>query len=127
MPANSEESFRTLVLWQLHINDIQKLVTEFDSQLLSHTKAVFGQRVVAKLRQQDNQLPSLMQAGLSQHIDKGRLAYGMQAVSELLSKLQEKSGEIVEQLRQFFNQKLGNAEVQESALQETWHDLMGRG
>jgi len=124
VPANSEESFRTLALWQLHINDIQKLITQFDSQLLSHTEAVFGQRVVAKLRQQDKQLPSLMQASLSQHIDKGRLAYGMQAVSELLSKLQEKSGEIVEQLRQFFNQKLGNAEVQESTLQETWHDLM---
>jgi len=124
VPANSEESFRMLAQWQLHIKDIQKLITEFDIQLSVHTETVFGHRVVAKLRQQDEELLSLMQASLSQHIDKGRLAYGMRAVSELLSKLQGKSGGIVEQLRQFFNQKLGNKEVPEATLQEIWHDLM---
>lgn len=124
VPANSEESFRILAQWQLHINDIQKLIAEFDIQLPSHTEAVFGRRVVEMLGQQNEQLLSLMRASLSQHIDKGRLAYGMQAVSELLSKLHGQSGEIVEQLRQFFNQKLGNAEVQEATLQKSWHDLM---
>jgi very-short-patch-repair endonuclease len=124
VPATSEESFRTLATWQLHINDIQKLITEFDSQLLAHTEAVFGQRVIAQLKRGDEQLPALMYASLSQHIDKGRLAYGLQAVSELLGKLQGKSGEIVEQLRQFLNQKLGSPGVPENTLQETWHDLM---
>ncbi|MDP3498168.1 MAG: AAA domain-containing protein [Candidatus Nitrotoga sp.] len=124
VPANSEESFRILAQWQLHIKDIQKLITEFDTKLPRHTEAVFGQRVVAKLMLQDEELLSLIQASLYQHIDKGRLAYGMRAVSELLGKLQGKSGEIVEQLRQFFNQKLGSEEVPDATLQELWHDLM---
>ena len=124
VPAGAEESFRTLSVWREHIGAIQKLITEFDRHLPIHVEAVFGQRVATKLLQHNKQSLNLMQISLSQHIDKSRLAYGMQAASELLHKLQGKSGNVVDELRLFLNQKLGNSALQEVTLQEAWHELM---
>lgn len=107
VPAGAEESFRALTVWQQHISAVQRLITDFDRQMPVHVAAVFGQRIATKLGQDNKQSLNLMQASLSQHIDKSRLAYGMQAASALLDKLQGKSGKVVDELRHFFNRKLG--------------------
>ena len=119
-----EESFRSLVQWQSHIQNIRRLVSEFETAIRGHVEIVFGEEVTACLNEQRAALLDAMRVSLSQHIDKGRLAYAAQPVSDLIKKLDGKSGQVVVQLRQLLSSTLGNPEIAESALQESWHALI---
>lgn len=119
-----EEAFRAMVKLHDHIQDIRRFVSAFESEVPKKTKRVFGDEVVASLANEGERLIVAMRTSLTQHLDKGRLAYAMQQVSDLLGKIDSGSGNILLQMRQFLNAKLGNKAVEEHALQDEWHALM---
>lgn len=118
-----ENSFRLLVQWQSHSRDIYRLVVEFNKQLPTNIEAVFGAGAVNDLTKGEKFLFTLS-ASLSQHIDKHRLAQATQQISALLSKLNGKSGVVVDKLRDFITSQLGSTSIEESDLLEEWHGLM---
>lgn len=120
-----EASFKPLVKYQGHIEHIRKLVSEFDSKLIEKTKRVFGTEVSSSLGAEGERLVNAIRTSLMQHVDKGRLVYAMHQVSDLIAKLDDRSGPVVLELRQFLNLQLGNKDVLESSLQDQWHALMG--
>ncbi|PXX34952.1 AAA domain-containing protein [Undibacterium pigrum] len=119
--GDTEESFRSLVNWQSNIQNIRRFTSEFETTIRSHVEMVFGQEVVIFFDEQRDALLSAMRASLSQHINKERLIYAAQQISELIKKLDGKSGPVVAQLRQFFISTIGNTEIAESTLQQIWH------
>jgi hypothetical protein len=54
-------------------------------------------------------------ASLQAHVDKGRLAYAMKRVQELVKKLEGHSGGIVDELREFLTESLGRPAADEGA------------
>lgn len=120
-----ENSFRSLVSYQTHIFDNQKLVFEFELKLTDKTRRVFGEEVAASLEAEGEKLMEAMRVSLTQHLDKGRLAYAMHQISDLLAKVDSCSGKVVLALRSFLNAKLGSKDVAEHELQDLWHSLMG--
>src|SRR5947207_13295100 len=60
---------------------------------------------------------------LQTHVDRGRLAYTMNRVSDLVRKLEPHTGDIVGAIRSFFNEALGNKDADENELQKVWMDL----
>lgn len=120
-----EASFKTLVKYQGHIEDIRKLVSEFDSKLIEKTKRIFGTEVSTSLGAEGERLITAIRTSLMQHVDKGRLVYAMHQVSDLIAKLDGRFGPVVVELRQFLNAQLGSKDVLESSLQNQWHALMG--
>lgn len=118
------ESFRVMVKLHDHIQDVRRLVSTFESEVPKKTKRVFGDEILANLASQGEILIAAMRTSLTQHLDKGRLAYAMQQVSDLLGKIDSGAGDVLLLLRQFFNFKLGNKAIEEHALQDEWHALM---
>ncbi len=59
-------------------------------------------------------------SSLQAHVDKGRLAYAMKRVQELVRKLEGQRGAIVDQLRKFLSESLGRTAADEAELQATW-------
>ena len=107
-----------------HIQDIRRFVSVFESEVSKKTKRVFGDEVLGNLASESERLIAVMRTSLTQHLDKGRLAYAFQQVSDLLGKIDSGAGDILLRLRQFFNSKLGNKTVEEHVLQDEWHALM---
>lgn len=123
--SDVEASFKTLINYQGHIDDIRRLIAEFDSKLIEKIKRVFGTEVSSSLAGEGERLVTAIRTSLTQHVDKGRLLYAMHQVSDLIVKLDGRSGPVVSELRQFLNAQLGNKDILESSLQEQWHALMG--
>jgi AAA domain len=119
------ESFKAIFMWQTHINKIQNLISEYESKIQRNIEQVFGREPASRLVREGEQLITAMQTSLTQHLDKGRLSYAMHQVSDLLTKLDGKSGKIVSDFRVFLNVKLGSKEIDEAELREKWHHLMG--
>jgi very-short-patch-repair endonuclease len=120
-----EESFKHLVKWQAHIIKVRTLAIVFEANIHTNTESVFGREMASRLKTEGEQLIANMQMSLTQHLDKGRLFYARHQVSDLLTKLDGKSGQVVSDLRSFLNTALGNTEITEAELQENWHFLMG--
>jgi very-short-patch-repair endonuclease len=59
-------------------------------------------------------------SSLQAHVDKGRLAYAMKRVQELVKKLEGHRGGIVGQLRAFLTDSLGRPAADEAELQSAW-------
>jgi very-short-patch-repair endonuclease len=60
---------------------------------------------------------------LQAHIDKGQLAYALKRVQELVRRLDAHSGGIVDELRSFLVESLGQTAADESVLQAAWLSL----
>lgn len=119
-----EQSLRTLALWQTHIRDLETLVREFDSTLEERIRMVFGSQVSSRLSVDGKKLLAHIATSLSQQVDKGRLGYAMQQVSDMLSRLDGKSGLVVETIRNWLGTRLGSPVEIETDLQNSWHELM---
>lgn len=119
-----EDAFRTMVKHHNHVKLIRRLTSTFESVISEKTKRVFGEEIVKSLKTEGEHLIAAIQTSLSQHLNKGRLAYAIQHVSELLEKVDNSDGDIFSRLRQFFNSKLGSKTLEEHVLQDEWHALM---
>ncbi len=120
-----DDSFRILTSYQAHLVDVEKFTFDFEANLESKTRRVFGEEVAVSLKVEGEKLVSAMRTSLTQHLDKGRLVYAMHQVSDMLAKVDGGSGQVVNDLRTFLNSKLGNVSVEEPELQDLWHGLMG--
>lgn len=119
-----DDSFRTLVKYQTHLEDIKKLISEFDGKLFEKIQRVFGTEILSKFSNNDRQLLESVKVSLAQHLDKGRFIYAHQQISLLLNKLDSHSGPLVADIRQFLNTRVGNKELEEHVLREQWHSQM---
>lgn len=120
-----EASFKRIVNYCGHIEEIRRLVSEFDSNLIEKVKRVFGAEVSSRFSEEGEQLITAIRASLLQLVDRGKLVYAQHQVSDLIAKLDAHSGPVVTELRQFLNVQLGSKDVLESSLQHQWHTLMG--
>ena len=118
-----EAGFKMVVQAQSYIEDVYRLIVDFDAKLHVRLQEVFGKKVADKMW--DGQEPFLMavSGSLHAHIDKGRLAYATKRIQELLRKLDGRTGCIVDNFYSFLAESLGCSLAEESILQSTWRLL----
>jgi very-short-patch-repair endonuclease len=115
-----EAGFRAVAQAQTGIEDVRRLQFDFDAKLHERLAEVFGKATADRLWDGGETFLASASASLQAHLDKGRLAYAMRRVQELVGKLDGHSGGVAEELRGFLAESLGRASADESVLQTTW-------
>jgi len=115
-----ETSFRTLVRLQGRIKDLHDLAFTIDGKLHGEFDRVFGKVTADRILTAGEASILTAKESLHVHVDKGRLAYAMNRVGELVRKLKNHEGPIVEDLRVFLTESLGQGSCDESALNRSW-------
>lgn len=118
-----ESGFRKAFQWESLIGDVSQLVYDFDAKLHPRIAEVFGKATADSMWDKGEPFVSEIFKSLQAHIDKSHLAYTMKQIGELVRKLEGKSGPIVEALRDFLTQSLGQVDADEARLQNTWSAL----
>lgn len=113
------EAFRRLVEYQEQVYRIKRLATDFDAVIEVHILQVFGSGVLKQLQTHESPHAAL-KSSLAEHLDRGRLHYAMAQIEELLAKLNDKSGPITDQMRNFLRQQVGNPATDAAAFQQAW-------
>ena len=115
-----EPTLKKVAAWQAGIEVVRQLTFDFDAKLHSRLEEVFGKQTADRMWDGGEPFVATAYSSLQAHVDKGRLAYAMKRVQELVRKLEGHSGGIVEELRSFFTEALGRTTADESVLQTTW-------
>ena len=115
-----EAGFKKIALWQSGIEDMRQLIFDFDAKLHSSLEEVFGKRTADRMWDGGEAFVAGAYSSLQAHVDKGRLAYAMKRVQELVRKLEGHSGGIVSQLRTFLTEALGQPAADEAEQQAAW-------
>ena len=118
--AGVEAGFKKVALWQSGIEDVRLLTFDFDAKLHSRLEEVFGKRTADRMWDGGETFVASAYSSLQAHVDKGRLAYAMKRLQELVRKLDGHRGGIVSQLRSFLTESLGRPAADETELQATW-------
>ena len=118
--ASVEAGFKNVALWQTGIEEVRQLVFDFDAMLHHRLDEVFGKRTADRMWEGGEAFVAGAYSSLQAHVDKGRLAYAMKQVQELVRKLEGHGGEIVGQLRTFLTEALGRRAADEVELQAAW-------
>lgn len=72
----------------------------------------------------DESVFSEFERALNHHVMKSRLANIWIAMDQLQKGLEGRSGRIVNDIRRFFNETLGNIDIEDAAMQAEWSRLM---
>ena len=115
-----EAGFKTVALSQSGIEDVRLLTFDFDTKLHSRLEEVFGKRTADRMWDGGETFVASAYSSLQAHVDKGRLAYAMKRVQELVRKFEGHRGGIVSQMRAFLAESLGRPAADEAELQATW-------
>ena len=115
-----ETGFKNVALWQSGIEDARQLTFDFDAKLHFRLEEVFGKRTVDRMWDGGEAFVAGAYSSLQAHVDKGRLAYALKRVQELVRKLEGHRGGIVDQLRRFLTEALGRPAADETELQAAW-------
>lgn len=115
-----EAGFKQVAQWQTGIEDVRLLTFDFDVKLHSRLEEVFGKRTADRMWDGGETFVASAYTSLQAHVDKGRLAYAMKRVQELVRKLEGHRGGIVGQLRVFLTESLGRPAADETQLQAAW-------
>lgn len=115
-----DAAFRQMVQAQGSIQDVHLLVFEFDAKLHSQLERVFGKGVADRVWSIGEPFVASAYSSLQAHVDKGRLAYAMKRVGDLLNKLESRSGDVIDALRSFLTESLGRDSADEAVLHTTW-------
>ena len=118
--AGVDSSFMKVYQMQGHIEDMRRLVFDFDTKLYERLQEVFGKKTADKMRAEGEPFIVAVSASLQAHVDKGRLAYAMKRVQALVQKLNGCSGNIVDDIQRFLLKSLVSTSADQSALQPTW-------
>lgn len=105
---------------QEFIQDVHTLSFTYDRQLRAEVEKVIPARAAAETFEQGEDSLDHLHSSLHAHLDKGRLAYAMGRVEELVKKLDGRSGDIVDCLRSFFSEALGSEDRNEAELRKEW-------
>jgi hypothetical protein len=119
-----EPALKKVATWQAGIEEVRQLTFDFDAKLHSRLEEVFGKQTADRMWDGGEPFVATAYSSLQAHVDKGRLAYAMRRVQELVRKLEGHSGGIVEELRSFLTESLGRTSADESVLQTTWLALL---
>lgn len=122
--SNLDADFKKVAHWQAGVEDVRQLTFDFDAKLHPRLAEVFGRATADRMWDGGETFVALASSSLQAHVDKGRLAYAMKRVQELLRKLDGHSGGIVDEIRPFLAESLGRASADESVLQTTWGALL---
>lgn len=120
LPLEIDSVFKRMFQLQGHIEDVRKLTFDYDAHLYARLEEVFGKQVAEGMWDGGESYVDASLNSLQAHVDKGRLAYAMKRVVELLRKLDKRSGGVVKELRSFLSESLGRSSTDESVLQTTW-------
>lgn len=115
-----EPAFKKVAALQASIEDVRQLTFDFDAQLHSRLEEVFGTKTADRMWDGGEPFIASAYSSLQAHVDKGRLAYAMKRLQELLRKLDGHNAGIVEELRSFLTKSLGRTGADESVLQTKW-------
>jgi very-short-patch-repair endonuclease len=118
-----EAGFKKVALSQAGIEDVRLLTFDFDAKLHSRLEEVFSKRIADRMWDGGETFLADACSSLQAHVEKGRLAYAMKRVQELVRKLEGHRGGIVTQLRAFLAESLGRPASDEAELQATWSAL----
>jgi very-short-patch-repair endonuclease len=118
-----EPALKLAATWAACIEDVRQITFDFDSKLHSRLEEVFGKQAADRMWDGGEPFVENAYSSLLAHVDKGRLAYAMKRVQELVRKLDGHSGDIIDRLRSFFVGLLGHPGADESNLQTTWLEL----
>lgn len=118
-----ENAFKTVAHYPAIIVDVHRLVVQYDARLHMRLVEVFGKPVADRLPGEGEPFLMSVVLSLQAHVDKGRLAYAMKRVHDLLMKLEGRKGDIVDALRDFLSESLGRNSADEDVLQTTWGAL----
>lgn len=102
------------------IHDVQTLSFTYDRQLRTEVEKAIPAGVAAEAFEKGEPGLEHLHHSLHAHLDKGRLKYAMGRVEELVKKLEDKSGAVVNALRLFFSEAIGNEAREEAALRHDW-------
>jgi len=119
-----DAGFRKVVRWQSCVEDVRQLTFEYDAKLHVRLGEVFGKSTADRMWHGGETFVATAASSLQAHVDKGRLAYAMKRVQELVKKLDGHSGVIVEQFHKFLADSLGHPSTDEAVLQTTWRVLL---
>ncbi|MFN9503525.1 MAG: AAA domain-containing protein [Rubrivivax sp.] len=115
-----EPALKKVATWQSGIEEMRYLTFDFDAKLHSRLEEVFGKQSADRMWDGGEPFVATAYSSLQAHVDKGRLAYAMKRVQELVRKLEGHSGCVVNELRSFLTALLGRTAAEESVLQTTW-------
>jgi len=119
-----EDGFRQLVRWKAHIDDLTHLVIVYDNEELhSRIQDVFGKTMAAQMQDGAEPLIASIHSDLQVHADKRRLNHAPKHLDELVRKLYGCCGRIVDDIRVFLKDRLGNTMADESELAVAWETL----
>ncbi len=118
-----DAGIKTLAAAEPRIEDMRRLVFSFDAELAAQVRLVFGQSGADRLFAEGEPFLATVSSSLQAHLDKGRLAYAMKRVQELLGKLDGCGGSITEQIQLFLVEQLGRTAAEEGLLQPAWMAL----
>jgi very-short-patch-repair endonuclease len=120
-----EPALKQVAGWQADMEKVRRLTFHFDAKLHARLAEVFGTQTADRMWDGGERFVETASSSLQAHVDKGRLAYAMKRVQELVRKLEGHSGGIVEEVREFLTEYLGRTTADESALETTWLALQG--
>ncbi len=123
-PATPETEVKASVGVVEQIKSAVALRFEFNDQLHPRLAEVFGKQVADRLWNEGEELLELISRSLASRLERNRLANAMRRVQEMLKRLENRRGPIVEKLRTFLKETLGNEQVIAADLQYAWSILL---
>ena len=118
-----ETTVRQIVQQQTWVEDAKRFVFDVEQKLHSRIEEVFGKKVADQVWEKGASFVEEIRSSLTAQLDRGRLGYAMKRVGETLEKLRERTGPVVEDIKQFFLSDLGSPVAIESDLQVRWLEL----
>jgi Cdc6-like AAA superfamily ATPase len=108
---------------QEFIEDTHQLAFGYDAKLHAEIERVFGKQVADRVWDATETTIKAITESIHAHVDKGRLAYAMGRVDELVKKLDGRSGPVVNDVRRFLTESLGDDGQDDAALHKAWLSL----
>jgi len=118
-----EATVRNIVQQQSWVEDAKSFVFDFERKLQGRVNEVFSKKIAAQVWEKGAPFLEEIRSSLTMHLDRWRLGYAMKRVDETLNKLRDRTGPVVEDIRQFLLSNLGAKNAAESELQARWLDL----
>lgn len=117
-------SLRRLAQHAEHIELIHQLADAIDRPARPLIEEVFGAGIGQQLSADADAARTRLLQDLLKHLTKGRLGYAMAQVDDLTQKLEGKSGDIVNALREFIAKWLGSTSAREDVLTAKWREFL---
>ena len=114
---------RAMTQLQAFIQDTHELAFNYDAKLRDETEKVFGARAADTLLADTDKSIDQIRESLHAHVDRGRLSYAMNRLGEIVSKLNGRDGQVVDDIRSFLTEYLGEEDQEDAALHNLWLNL----